>query len=269
MSAGATVDLAPTPVLAEGGRSLRASAFALAVVLVVGFLVPPLGTLARRYEYVEALQFIVFIVWAPALFVMSAPWAWLGLSRRREDAPGVGLVDRWAAVRARHRDPVRIGALYLVYATLVCVWRAPFAVDGVARHWWVAIFEALLLFPVGTAVWTELIESPPLAPRLTRPYRIGLAAFSMWIIWILAYFVALSHGSWFNAFVHRPGVGVSLAADQQLSAGVMWVLTGSAFIPLIFVQLVRWLQSEEDPTDELRQVVWSDRIRRGSGESNT
>jgi hypothetical protein len=83
----------------------------------------------------------------------------------------------------------------------------------------------------------------------------------MWTIWVLAYLVGLSHGSWYPAYVHHPGRGFSLSADQQLTTGTMWFVSGCAFIPVVFWNLIRWLQSEEDPDEELHRLVRQERTR--------
>jgi hypothetical protein len=41
----------------------------------------------------------------------------------------------------------------------------------------------------------------------------------------------------------------------------MWFISASAFMPIIFANLNRWLQSEEDPDEELYQLVRRDRSR--------
>ena len=52
---------------------------------------------------------------------------------------------------------------------------------------------------------------------------------------------------------------LSLAMDQQLTAGVMWGVAG-VFIPLIW-NLLQWLSSEEDPDEELHRLVREERRR--------
>jgi cytochrome c oxidase assembly factor CtaG len=137
-------------------------------------------------------------------------------------------------------------------------------VNALHSHPWLVFVEALSLLVVGVFLWTELIESEPFRPRLARPFRIALAAVSMWSIWVLAYFVALSHSAWYRSYPHHAGTGISLSADQQLSAGVLWFASGTAFISLIFFNLFRWLKEEEDSDDALGALVRLERIRMGS-----
>jgi cytochrome c oxidase assembly factor CtaG len=242
------------------------------VVLLVACVTPPLATEARRYEFVEAIQFSLLAVAIPALIVVGAPWLRLGLASRsdRSRAGDSGstewgadqrVVDRWARGRRRHPEVVRTAGIFGLYLAGIILWRIPLTVDALAHHPWLVVVEAGTLVVVGMGLWLELVESPPLTPRLARPHRVALAAVSMWAIWILAYLVGLSHGSWYHAYVHHPGVGLSVSADQQLTTGMMWFISACAFIPVVFWNLVQWLQSEEDPDEELHRLVRQERIR--------
>lgn len=131
------------------------------------------------------------------------------------------------------------------------------------RHPWLVVVEAVTLLVVGVGLWLELAESPPLTPRVSRPHRVAMAAVTMWAIWVVAYLVGLSHGSWYHAYLHGPGSSFSLSADQQLTTATMWVVSGCAFIPVVFWNLIRWLQSEDDPDGEFYHLVRMERTRRG------
>lgn len=228
---------------------------------------------ARRYEFVEALQFAFFAVVIPALAVIGSPWVLLGLASRQPPrldddgqplaptAEAAGPIDRLAQGRRRHPETLRTACFACLYLAGAIVWRTPLAVDGLRRHPWLLAVEAGTLIVVGAGLWLELVESPPLTPRLTRPGRVALAALSMWTVWILAYLVGLSHSSWYPAYPHHAGTGFSLSADQQLTTGLLWFVSACAFIPVVYWNLVRWLQSEEDPDEELHHLVRQERIR--------
>jgi len=277
MSDGTAPERSSQRVVTGGRRAWRAPALVLAGVAFLVLILPPVSTLARRYEFVQSLQFSFFIAGIPALFVIGAPWRLLHLSSVSLDdiqmRPAVqlerlGPVDRWSAGRHRHLQPLRSVVVFIIYVIVAVAWRTPAAVNGLVRHPWLLLLEAATLLPVGILLWTELVESPPLMPRLVRPHRIGLAAVSMWTIWILAYFVALSHGVWYSAYHHHSGVGVSLSADQQVTAGMMWLVSGTVYISLMYWNLYKWLQSEEDPSNELHRLIRFERMRRGAGDTS-
>jgi cytochrome c oxidase assembly factor CtaG len=260
------------PFEPEHGSAGRSALLLAALVLLLASLVPPVATEARRYEVAEAIQFCLLAVAIPALLVMGAPWRRLGLAGREarvpddEGTPTPTMaprppVDRLAEGRRRHPEVWRSVGFFGLYLAGAVLWRTPPAVNGLARHPWLVVVEAVTLVSVGTGLWLELVESPPLTPRLSRPHRVALAAVSMWLIWVLAYLVGLSHVSWYHAYPHHPGSGLSLSADQQLTTGMMWFISGCAFIPVVFWNLVRWLQSEEDPDQELHHLIRQERIR--------
>jgi len=245
---------------------------ALAVLLLLACLLPPVATWARRYESVEAVQFTLLAVVVPALLVLGAPWRLLGLATRHPvptDEDGVPVdgdeklkpVDRLARGRRRHPESIRTVGFALAYMAGVILWRIPAAVDALARHRWMVVVEAVTLGAVGVGLWLELVESPPLVPRLSRPSRVALAAVSMWTIWVMGYLVAMSRASWYPAYVHHAGSGLSLAADQQLGTVMIVVISGCAFVPVVYGNLIRWLQSEEDPDEEMQRMLRTERIR--------
>jgi hypothetical protein len=45
----------------------------------------------------------------------------------------------------------------------------------------------------------------------------------------------------------------------------MWFISGCAFIPVVFWNLIQWLQSEEDPDEELHLLLRQERIRGRTG----
>ena len=258
-------------VRSYGPSAARTTLSVLAVVLVVVSLVPPVATYARRFEFVEALQFCLLAVVIPVFVACGAPWRRLGLAAAEppeigEDgevaAPG-GLrpVDRLALDRRRHLEPWRAAGVAGVFLAVVVLWRIPLTVDALARHPWLVVVEAATLVPAGVVMWLELVESPPVAPRLPRPHRVAMAAVVMWVIWVLAYLVGLSHGAWYHGYDHTLADGISISADQQLTTGVVWLLSGAAFVPVVFWNLIFWLQSEEDPDDELNLLIRQERAR--------
>jgi cytochrome c oxidase assembly factor CtaG len=251
--------------------AVRVTLSILAAALLVLSVVPPLATYARRFEFVEALQFCLLGIVVPVCVACGAPWRHLGLAAAEppgitEDgdvvAPaGLRPIDRLALGRRHHTEPWRAVVVAGAYLGVVVLWRIPLTVDALARHGWLALVEAVTLVPAAVAVWLELVESPPVSPRLTRPHRVGMAAVVMWVIWVLAYLVGMAHGAWYDGFDHTVATGMSVSADQQLTTGIIWMVSGLAFVPVVFWNLIYWLQSEEDPDDELNRLFREERAR--------
>ncbi len=250
-------------------RTFRNYVCVFGLLLLILCCVPPFWGWSQRYEYIQAMQFISFSVLIPALFVVGAPWRWIGLASSQP--PSIDddghfeierpprLIDRYVLVRPRQTSNVRAIWLMVAFIALTIFWRAAPVLDFTVRHGWVVVFESLSTLVVGVVLWTDLVESPPLSPGATRPYRIGMSAVAMWAIWVLAYLDAMSHSSWYSVFHHVAGHGISQAADQQFTAAVLWFSSAAAFLPLVFWNLVHWLQSEENPTDELNRMIRRER----------
>jgi len=219
---------------------------AVALALVLLSLFPPAATYARRYVFAESLQFLLFATVVPALLVLGAPW-------RRLGAPGGrGLAGR---LTRRPGGPrfARGFTVLLVFMGTVVAWRLPASVDALARWPGFAVLEMATLVAAGSALWLELVESPPSLPALPRPLRAVFAAVAMWTIWVLAYILGFSQVAWFRAYAH--GAGLSSVADQEIATGIMWAVPALCFVPVVFVTALTWLKDPEDPNEELRAIV--------------
>jgi cytochrome c oxidase assembly factor CtaG len=230
---------------------------ALAVAAVS--LLPPVSDYARRYIFVEAIQFAMFALVVPALVVLGAPWRLARLSRGDSADPSYrvpadgGPADRLAL--SRHRNPsfIRAAAFLAVFAGAAIAWRLPATVDALARRPVLAVLEMATLLVAGAGLWLELVESPPLAPRLSRPQRATLAALAMWTTWILAYLLGFSHVAWFRAYPHSGWL--SPVADQEIATITLWAVAAACFVPVVYATMMVWLKDSADPDDELRRVV--------------
>lgn len=237
------------------------------LLLLVLSMSPPMWRWSFGYGFAQSIEFCIFAFVAPSLFVVGAPWR--GRNSKavtsRAQAPWL---QRWNARRVRERAQLRtlVAATAVVTATLV--WRTAPLVNVLVHHHWLVFIEAVTLFIPMVFLMVEIVESPPFSPGISRPYRIGIAAVVMWSAWVVAYLAGMSHDSWYSAFHHTAARGISATADQQLSAGFVWLLTAAVFVPIIFWNLVHWLQSEEDPDEEFVKLFRQEREHGFFGSAN-
>lgn len=255
----------PAAILADGpvdetaigpGPRLRRWLGLGAVVAVVLGVAPPLVTLSGRYALWQALGFCLLAFVAPALTVLAAPWSWRGPREPRQDGT---LAERAAFVRLRHRGQLRAVLFVLPSVAAVIGWRVPAAVDAIVRHRWLVAVEAVTVVATGVLAWLEVLGSPPLQPRSPRPRRVVLAALPMWACWIMSFVLGFSRSEWFFAYHYHPGHGLSVIADQQLTAGILWFVPFWVFIPYELANIIRWLRGGDDPDMELRTLVHRER----------
>lgn len=215
----------------------------IGLALVLACLLPPLSTLARRYVFVEAIQFSVFAIAGPALIALGASWRWLRLS---------GLADRLAAARRASRPFPRAAAVLITFIGVCVAWWLPPVMGALARQPALIVVQAVTLFTVGLLLWLEIVALPPLAPQLSRPQRAVMAALAMWSIWILAYVLGSSSHGVFRAY--DAGGGLSAVADQEIAVGLSWAVAGCCFVPVVMANMIGWLAGGEDADEEFQRV---------------
>ena len=235
------------------------------------FLIPPFSTWSSQYEFVQAIQYCSFAMVVPALLVVGRPWRLFGLASGESLVVGDDgeliapshprFLDRVAQRRTKHQGHQKVIILLIVFMLQAIVWRLSSVVNALGHHRFLVIVESLALIVAGVLFWMELVESIPLRPSATRPYRIGVSAVALWTVWVVAYLMAMSHNSWNPTLARHTALALSKSADQQLAAASMWFLSATVFVPLVFLNLSRWLQSEEDPSDEFYQLIRKEQTR--------
>ena len=161
---GAVADRPPT--YSAIGRLLL---LVVAAIVFILSLVPPLSSLARRYEFAEALQFSLLAIVVPVFVVSGSPWCYLGLAERsppedKKVVPATNLraADTLARHRSRHPEVLRSAVFAALFVAGAIAWRIPPMVNALATHPWLLAVEAITLVVVGVGLWLELIDSPPL-----------------------------------------------------------------------------------------------------------
>jgi cytochrome c oxidase assembly factor CtaG len=199
------------------------------LILVTVVLVPPVAGYARQFAFVQALQFVIFAVACPALLALGTPWR----TRAPARGPGVAGIPRRPGTRAAIR--------LAVFGALAIAWRLPGTLDALARTPALAAAEMITLLAAGTGIWREVTSQRPGPRQLPRPARAALATAAMWTIWVLAYLTGMSGVSWLAAY-HRGGAGgLSAAADQQVTAAILWAVPALCFLPAVYVTVMAWL----------------------------
>ena len=220
----------------------RWSLLGAALVCLLTFL-PPVSSLAHRYELGQILRYGLWAMVVPTLVVVGAPW--------RHAAWAETLAQR----RRRHPELWRSVGFVLVYGLVVVWWFTPMSVRATWSHPWLKVIEAVTLIAGGIGLWLELAESPPLAPRVGGLRSVVLGTAAMWLVWIEAYLVAMSQSGWYRNFHHAAGQGLSQAADQQVADVILWFMATVVFVPVIFMDAMQWLHGEQNPDDELRRLL--------------
>lgn len=241
-----------------GGRGFRRSgnqllpvlAFSAGLATVVIALESPIDGYADQLFWVHMLQHVLLLTVAPPLILLGRPWPrmWRGVPVGPRTRIGRALaLSRWGApVRALARP----WTAWLLFNFTIVGWHIPAAYDATLRSWAIHDAEHAMFFFSGLLFWARVIDPGPLRPRLAWPARIAYVLGAMVIGWMLAItLVLVQHPLYvpYAGLVHRPG-GISALTDQQLAAGIMWVLGSLAYGITMIVGFYRWLAPDAVPT---------------------
>jgi putative membrane protein len=237
-------------VLGSRGRGrptpLQAAAFFASLLTIVIALDSPIDVYADQLFWVHMLQHVLLLTVAPPLFLLGRPWPrmWraLPLEPRTELARTIA--------RSRWTTPVRVLArplpAWILFNASIIAWHIPAAYDATLTSGVVHVCEHAMFFFFGLLFWARVIDPGPLRPRLVWPVRIGYVASAMVVSWALSLtLVVLPHPAYgyYAALASRPG-GITALTDQQLAAGVMWVLGSIAYTITFMIGFYRWLEPD-------------------------
>jgi putative membrane protein len=226
-----------------GPTPLQATAFFAGLLTIVIALDSPLDDYADELFWAHMLQHVLLLTVAPPLFLLGRPWPtmWRALPLGPRTA-----VARTMA-RARWTAPLRALArplpAWILFNATVVGWHIPAAYNATLTNGTVHVLEHIMFFFTGLLFWARVIDPGPLRPRLVWPVRIAYAAGAMVVGWMLAItLVMVPHPlySFYGDLASRPG-GLTAMDDQQIAAGVMWVLGSISYTVTFLIGFYRWL----------------------------
>ncbi len=205
-----------------------------------------------RLFWVHMVQHLFLMVIIAPLLVASAPllpW-WHGLpgwGRRLLSALGRSKVAKVLYYVGHWLRYPAISCLLLMFGMWVWHWPTLYdlALTNETIHDWC---EHLTFIAVSVLFWTQVIPSPPLAPRMGYIGRLGYLGFAIIQNVVLAILLAFSQGALYAPYAHlvmAPG-GFTALQDQQLGAGIMWTFGDVPFLLAFGVQIVLWLSTQSD-----------------------
>jgi len=249
----------------RAGTGWRALAFWAALVTLVLALDSGIDDEAQKLFWVHMTQHVMLMMVAAPLFVLAAPWTlmWKGLplgTRRRLGAaymrsPG------WRVVRAAGRWVAAPVTIWILFVADLAVWHVPALYGVTLRNQTVHDLEHLSFLVLAVLFWAQVIESPPLRPRLSEASRVAYVTLAATACWVLAMVLAFAPSplyAGYEALGSRPG-GISAMADQQLAAGIMWGPGSIPFAIFVFLALYRWLGGRTTPASRVRSAIQAER----------
>jgi len=235
------------------GQPARAASYQAGLLLALLAIVSPMGYWAYRFIWVRNVQDVVLAIAAPALIVLGAPWR--PLTRGLRLGGRLNPADQRAAVSAgdeeagtRNWSPGWTAVPILVtvaFCVTWWVWHVPAPFDAALSSSAVYAAEVVSYLTAGIVLWLQLVESPPLRPRLAPLRRIVLVLAVAASGTVLGLIRVYSAGLVYPAYLGFRHHVLSVVADQQVGGAVLWVIPLVPFSVLAVALAIRWLKDEE------------------------
>jgi cytochrome c oxidase assembly factor CtaG len=239
----------------------RAVMFYAGLATIFVALATPIDTLSEELLWVHMIQHMLLLTVAAPLIVLGAPWRslWrpLPLGFRRKVARAVYRSPGLAPLRAMARAVATPLGAWLMFTAGLYIWHLPGAYDLALTNTYVHALEHITFIVCAILFWAQVTASPPATSTLSPLGRIAYAAAGSAANVVLAAILAFSTTALYPHYVHlahRPG-GISVLADQQFAAGVMWSAGDVPFGIAIAWLVHAWLSEQERRTRELDELA--------------
>jgi cytochrome c oxidase assembly factor CtaG len=229
----------------------RPAAFYAGVAVVLLALDSPIDVWAGDLFAAHMTQHVLLLVVAPPLVVYSAPWnrLWrpLPLRLRRSVARAVALHPRARTLRLAGRALVHPVVATALFCGNLLAWHVPVLFDATLTTQAAHDLEHLLFLGTGILLWLQLLDSPPLRPRVPELWQAAIAGVAMLAGWVVAVVLAFAPSVLYDGYarVHDRPWHLDALGDQQIAAGIMWVPGSLPLTVAIVVLFYRWLGPEQ------------------------
>jgi cytochrome c oxidase assembly factor CtaG len=225
------------------GRPARTAACQAGLLLALLAVVSPMGYWSYRFVWARNLQDVILAIVAPALIVLGAPWR----RRHRPDQRAAGDAGDDGAAR-RNRSPgwrVPPVAVTVAFCAIWWAWHLPALFDAALRSSAIYALEMASYLAAGVLLWLQLVDSPPMRPRLSPLRRVALLLCVAASGTVLGLIRVYSSGLAYPAYLGFRHHVLSVVSDQQVGGAVLWVIPLVPFSIVAVALAVGWLSEDE------------------------
>jgi putative membrane protein len=221
------------------------TAFALGIGALLIALVSPISYFDTALQWDHMVQHVLLLLVAPPLILLADPFrtAWAGYLA----AQGRPIVvdGTWPArvMRVLHAGPRAATVVVLAFSVDLLVWHVPPIYNATLRIASVHDLEHLTFLVVGLLFWDQVISPVKATGRLSLLGRAVVVLLGMFVSWGLAIVIGYASHPLY-AYPASTG-GLSLLADQEIAAGVMWVPGGTPFLIALLYLGIRWFEIDD------------------------
>ncbi len=221
------------------------TAFTLGLGALVVALVSPIAYFDITLQWDHMLQHVLLLLVAPPLILLGDPFrtAWAGYLAA-QGRPAAIATSRPARVAGiLHSGGKAATMVVLLFSVNLLFWHIPSVYNTTLRIASIHDLEHLTFLVLGLLFWDQVITVFGTTSRLSLLGRAWVVLAGMGISWLLA--VAIGYATHPLYAYPVPTGGLSLVADQEIAAGVMWVPGSVPFIIALLYLGIRWFDVED------------------------
>jgi cytochrome c oxidase assembly factor CtaG len=237
---------AASPALGRAARWDNGdTAFTLGLGALVIALVSPIAFFDITLQWDHMVQHVLLLLVAPPLILLGDPFrtAWAGYlaAQGRPVALAGRRLARAASMLHAGAKPATV--IVLLFSVNLLFWHIPSVYNATLRVASIHDLEHLSFLVLGLLFWDQIITVFGMTNRLSLMGRAAVVLAGMGVSWILA--IAIGYATHPLYAYPTPTGGVSLLADQEIAAGVMWVPGSVPFLIALISLGIRWFDTED------------------------
>jgi cytochrome c oxidase assembly factor CtaG len=208
-------------------------------------LISPISYFDTTLQWDHMVQHVLLLLVAPPLLLLADPFrtAWAGYLAAQ--GKPVSVEGTWPArvMRVLHSGSKAAAVVVVAFSVDLLVWHLPAIYNATLRIASVHDLEHLTFLLVGLLFWDQVISPVKATGRLSLLGRAVVVLIGMFVSWGLA--IVIGYATHPLYAYPTPTGGLSLLADQEIAAGVMWVPGGTPFLIALLYLGIRWFETDD------------------------
>ncbi len=215
-------------------------AFTCGLGILLIALVSPISSFDTTAQWDHMVQHVLLLLVAPPLILLGDPFrtAWAGyLATQGRPVKVEGTIPA-RLMRVLHSGPRAAALIAVAFIVDLLVWHLPPVYDATLRLASVHDLEHLSFLVVGLLFWDQVVSRLREPGQLSLMGQATLILVGLFVSWGLAIVIAYATQPLYAYPVPRQGL--SLLADQEIAAGVMWIPGSVPFLAALLSLGIRW-----------------------------
>ena len=235
-----------SPVLGRAARWDQGDTYvALGLGALLLALVSPIAYFDIALQWDHMLQHVLLLIIAPPLILLGDPFrtAWAGYLAAQ--GRPVEIAGTWPdrVMRRVHAGPRVATIVVVAFSVDLLAFHLPVVYNLTLRVDSFHDLEHTLFLGLGLLFWDQVIGPVDVPGRLSLMGRSAAVLAGMVVSWGLA--IAIGYASHPLYAYPTPSGGLSLLADQQIAAGVMWVPGSAPFLVALLYMGIMWFERDD------------------------